>query len=84
MRRRGSRSTARKRSVQQAVAPAQRNLAAMERSLYNGILRIKKTHKLERLGIAFYDSQTTLQWSFNADTLFHAASTIKVAVLVGV
>jgi beta-lactamase class A len=84
VRRRGSRSTARKRSVQQAVAPAQKSLAAMERSLYNGILRIKKTHKLERLGIAFYDSQTTLQWSFNADTLFHAASTIKVAVLVGV
>jgi beta-lactamase class A len=84
VRRRSSRSTARKRAVQQAVAPAQRNLAAMERSLYNGILRIKKTHKLERLGIAFYDSQTTLQWSFNADTLFHAASTIKVAVLVGV
>jgi beta-lactamase class A len=84
VRRRSSRSSARKRSVQQAVAPAQRNLAAMERSLYNGILRIKKTHRLERLGISFYDSQTTLQWSFNADTLFHAASTIKVAVLVGV
>ena len=80
-RRRGS---ARRVSVQKAVEPAQKNLAAMERSLYNGILRIKKTHKLERLGIAFYDSQTTLQWSFNADTLFHAASTIKIVVLVGV
>jgi beta-lactamase class A len=56
----------------------------MERSLYSGILRIKKAHKLERLGIAFYDSQTTLQWSFNADSLFHAASTIKIAVLVAV
>ena len=74
----------RKASVRQAVEPAQKNLAAMERSLYNGILRIRKTHRLERLGIAFYDSQTTLQWSFNADTLFHAASTIKIAVLVGV
>ncbi len=84
MRRRSNRTTARTRSVPQAVEPAQRNLAAMERSLYNGILRIKKTHRLERLGIAFYDSQTTLQWSFNADTLFHAASTIKIAVLVGV
>ena len=66
-----------------AVESAQKNLAAMERSLYNGILRIKKSHRLERLGIAFYDSQTTLQWSFNADTLFHAASTIKIAVLLG-
>ena len=81
VRRRGA---PRKASVRQAVEPAQKNLAAMERSLYNGMLRIKKTHKLERLGIAFYDSQTTLQWSFNADTLFHAASTIKIAVLVGV
>jgi beta-lactamase class A len=59
-------------------------LAALERSLYNGIVRIKKTHALERLGIAFYDSETTLQWSFNADTLLHAASTIKIAVLIGV
>ena len=66
-----------------AVESAQKNLAAMERSLYNGILRIKRSHRLERLGIAFYDSQTTLQWSFNADTLFHAASTIKIAVLLG-
>ncbi len=71
-------------STSNAPVTAQKNLAAMERSLYNGILRIKRTHRLERLGIAFYDSQTTLQWSFNADTLFHAASTIKIAVLVGV
>ena len=70
------------RSAIEASAP--QRLAALERSLYNGILRVKKTHKLERLGIAFYDSQTTLQWSFNADTLFHAASTIKIAVLIAV
>src|SRR5262249_53662077 len=43
-----------------------------------------KNHRLERLGIAFYDSQTTLNWSYNADAFFHAASTIKLAVLVGV
>ncbi len=83
MRRRSGRRSSGKASVRQAVDAAQKNLAAMERSLYNGILRIKKTHRLERLGIAFYDSQTTLQWSFNADTLFHAASTIKIAVLLG-
>jgi beta-lactamase class A len=70
--------------VRQAADATQRSLAALERSLYNGILRIKKTHRLERLGIAFYDSQTLLQWSFNADSLFHAASTIKIAVLIAV
>ena len=73
----------RRAAIPSALAQ-QRSLAALERSLYNGVLRIKKMHKLERLGIAFYDSQTTLQWSFNADTLFHAASTIKIAVLIAV
>jgi beta-lactamase class A len=85
VKRRRIRRTARKTSVRSAIeASAPQRLAALERSLYNGILRIKKTHRLERLGIAFYDSQTTLQWSFNADTLFHAASTIKIAVLIAV
>ena len=83
MRRRTGSSSPGKAASREAVETAQKNLAAMERSLYNGILRIKKTHRLERLGISFYDSQTTLQWSFNADTLFHAASTIKIAVLLG-
>ena len=83
MRRRRIRRTPRKSSAAPAAAPA-RSLAALERSLYNGIVRIKKTHRQERLAISFYDSETTLQWSFNADTLFHAASTIKIAVLIAV
>ena len=37
-----------------------------------------------RLGIAFWDSETTLQWAYNADEYFHAASTMKLAVLLGV
>src|SRR5881394_1976886 len=64
--------------------PPPESLARVENSLYLSIQAIKKTHKLERLGIAFYDSQTTLNWSYNADAFFHAASTIKLAVLVGV
>src|SRR5690349_20565914 len=84
MRRRSLRGGPRKSSARPAAPAAPRSLAALERSLYNGTLRLKKTHRLERLGIAFYDSQTTLQWSYNADTLFHAASTIKIAVLVAV
>ena len=46
--------------------------------------KIKEQHGLETLGIAFYDSETTLQWSYNADAWFHAASTMKLAVLLGV
>lgn len=84
MRRRSLRGSPRKSSAREAAPAAPRSLAALERSLYNGTLKIKKAHRLERLGIAFYDSQTTLQWSYNADTLFHAASTIKIAVLVAV
>ena len=66
------------------AAPAPESLARVENSLYVSIQAIKKKHKLERLGISFYDSQTTLNWSYNADAYFHAASTIKLAVLVGV
>jgi beta-lactamase class A len=61
-----------------------RSVAASEVSLYRNVLRIKEEHDLEELGISFYDAQTTLQWSFNADHYFHAASTMKLAVLLGV
>jgi len=69
--------------ARKAVA-APESLARVENSLYLSIQAIKKKHRLERLGIAFYDSQTTLNWSYNADAFFHAASTIKLAVLLGV
>ena len=36
------------------------------------------------IGVAFYDYQTRTGWSYHGDTWFHAASTIKVPVLVGV
>jgi beta-lactamase class A len=62
----------------------QQALAAVETSLYKNVLQIKEQHGLERLGIAFYDSETTIQWSFNGDAWFHAASTMKLAVLLGV
>src|SRR4029079_16449396 len=60
------------------------SVAAAEISLYNSVLRIKERHGLEALGIAFYDGETTLQWAYNADAPFHAASTMKLAVLLAV
>ena len=60
------------------------SLARAEISLYQSVQQIKESHGLVELGIAFYDYETTLQWSFNADTWFHAASTMKLAVLLGV
>jgi beta-lactamase class A len=56
----------------------------VEHSLFRTVQEIKKRHGLERLGISFHDSETTLQWAYNADSLFHAASTIKIAVLLGI
>ncbi|HVT05576.1 MAG TPA: serine hydrolase [Thermoanaerobaculia bacterium] len=63
---------------------AKDSIAASEVSLYHNVLRIKEAHDLEVLGIAFYDYETTIGWSYNADTYFHAASTMKLAVLLGV
>jgi beta-lactamase class A len=60
------------------------SVANAEQSLYASVLAIRDRHELERLGIAFYDAETTLQWSYNADAVFHAASTMKLAVLVAV
>ncbi|HEX2061139.1 MAG TPA: serine hydrolase [Thermoanaerobaculia bacterium] len=66
------------------IPPAQDSVAASEVSLYRNLLKIKRDHTLENLGIAFYDAETTVQWSYNADHYFHAASTMKLAVLLGV
>jgi beta-lactamase class A len=60
------------------------SVAASEISLYRSVLEIKKEHDLKELGISFWDAQTTIQWSYNADHYFHAASTMKLAVLLGV
>jgi beta-lactamase class A len=67
-----------------AAALRDDSVAAAEVSLYRNVLKIKEEHELENLGIAFYDGQTTIQWSFNGDHYFHAASTMKLAVLLGV
>lgn len=60
------------------------SVAASEISLYRSVIQIRKDHDLEELGISFWDAQTTIQWSYNADRYFHAASTMKLAVLLGV
>jgi beta-lactamase class A len=57
--------------------------ADVERSLYVNVVGIKERHQLERLGVACYDSETRVQWSYDADSYFHAASTVKLAVMAG-
>lgn len=59
-------------------------IASAEVSLHRNVLAIRDRHGLQNLGISFYDYETTIQWSYNADNWFHAASTMKLAVLLGV
>ena len=66
------------------VTPEKESVASSEVSLYRNVISILKEHELENLGISFYDGETTIQWSYNADHYFHAASTMKLAVLLGV
>jgi len=64
--------------------PSRDSVAGSELSLYRNVLKLKKEHELDALGISFWDAETTIQWSYNADMYFHAASTMKLAVLLGV
>jgi beta-lactamase class A len=64
--------------------PPKDSVAASEVSLYRNVLKIKQEHELDALGISFYDCETTIQWAYNGDQYFHAASTMKLAVLLGV
>lgn len=66
------------------VQPRSDSVASSEVSLYRNVLKLKQEHDLEDLGIAFFDGETTIQWSYNGDHYFHAASTMKLAVLLGV
>ena len=71
-----------RRAPSRAPVASPPSLGVLEDSLYTRVQQVKEGHHLEKLGIAFYDAQTTLQWSYNAESHFHAASTIKLAVLV--
>jgi beta-lactamase class A len=74
-----------RRKAEKIPVPQQSDsVAASEVSLYRSVLKIKKEHNLQDLGISFYDAETTLQWAYNGDEYFHAASTMKLAVLLGV
>ena len=68
------------RAAQSRPAPPP---AGVETSLYLNVVGIKERHELERLAVACYDAETRVQWSYDADSYFHGASTIKLAVLAG-
>jgi beta-lactamase class A len=75
---------ARTQATPREEAEARASVARAEESLYASVLAIRDRHNLQQLGIAFYDGETSLQWAYNADASFHAASTMKLAVLLAV
>lgn len=55
-----------------------------DEKLREQVEEIAKKAGAERTAVAFHDYETGKAWSYNGDDWFHAASTIKVPVLVGV
>ena len=53
-------------------------------SLHGQITDIGKEAGAEAISVAVFDSRYSTEWSYNGDRWFHAASTIKVPVLLGV
>src|SRR5918997_1754978 len=53
------------------------------RSLLRRILDIEGEIQGGKIAASYFDYESETAWSFRGDTWFHAASTIKVAVLLG-
>jgi beta-lactamase class A len=53
-------------------------------SLRTQFEKIARDAGTEQVGVAFHDYETHQSWSWHGDLWFHAASTIKVPVLLGV
>lgn len=53
-------------------------------TLRSQVERIADKAGAERVAVAFHDYETETEWSYQGEEWFHAASTIKVPVLLGV
>ncbi|HUR00077.1 MAG TPA: serine hydrolase [Gemmatimonadaceae bacterium] len=58
--------------------------ATRERALQSEIQKIEKDSGAKAIAIALHDSETDFELHYSADRWFHAASTIKVPILLGV
>ena len=59
-------------------------MAARERVLTAQIAKIEEESGAKAIGVALHDAETGLELHYKADRWFHAASTIKVPILLGV
>lgn len=53
------------------------------RNLLRRILDVEGEAPGSKIAVSYFDYETETSWSFRGDSWFHAASTIKVAVLLG-
>ena len=67
-----------------ACVPSVRNDVSGGQSLHHQIGAIGVERGAEAVGVAYYDYHHRIGWGYRADRWFHAASTIKVPVLLGV
>ena len=58
--------------------------AARERALREEIEMIEKNSDAKAVAVALHDAETGFEFHYNAERWFHAASTIKIPVLLGV
>lgn len=58
--------------------------ASRAKALGERVRRIAREAGAERVAVAVYDYQTRRRWDLDGDEWFHAASTIKVPILLGV
>ncbi|GAC1493058.1 MAG: serine hydrolase [Gemmatimonadaceae bacterium] len=68
----------------QAPPPAAPELTPRERELRDQIERIERDSGATAIAVALRDAETGLEVHYHADRWFHAASTIKVPILLGV
>ena len=65
------------------LAPPLLSLTAMAAPLTRAVETIAAEAGAEAVAVAYYDQATETSWSCRGERWFHAASTIKVAVLIG-
>ena len=66
------------------MTAAETPMAARERALASRIATIEQESGAKAIGVALHDAETGFELHYKADRWFHAASTIKVPILLGV
>ena len=66
------------------MTTAETQMAARERALTSQIEKVEQESGAKAIGVALHDAETGFELHYKADRWFHAASTIKVPILLGV